>query len=77
MRPTVVVRTETITQEVPYIVENPPVLPFILSIGAIGGKDIFGAQIAFNYRNSYIAGQYTNIGPAIVVGRSFNLNKKR
>jgi hypothetical protein len=77
VRPIVVVRTETITQEVPYMVENPPVLPFTLSVGAVGGRDIFGAQIALNYRNSYIAGQYTNLGPAIVVGRTFNLNKKQ
>jgi hypothetical protein len=77
VRPVVVVRTETITQEVPYMVENPPVLPFTLSIGAVGGRDVFGAQVALNYRNSYIAGQYTNLGPAIVVGRTFNLNKKR
>ena len=77
VRPIVVVRTETITQDVPYMVENPPVLPFTLSVGAMGGRDIYGAQIALNYRNTYIAGQYTNIGPAVVVGRSFNLNKKR
>ena len=77
VRPVVVVRTETVTQEVPYMVENPPVLPFTLLVGAMGGRDIYGAQIALNYRNTYIAGQYTNIGPAIVVGRSFNLNKKR
>ena len=77
VRPVVVVRTEVITQEVPYMVENPPVLPFTLSVGAMGGRDIYGAQIALSYRNTYLAGQYTNIGPAIVVGRSFNLNKKR
>lgn len=77
VRPIVVMRTETITQEVPYLVENMPVLPLSLSVGAIGGKEIFGAQVALNYRNTYIAGQYTNIGPAIVVGRSFNLNKKQ
>ena len=77
VRPIVVVRTETITQDVPYMVENPPVLPFTLSVGAMGGRDIFGAQIALNYRNTYLAGQYTNLGPAIVVGRTFNLNKKR
>lgn len=77
IRPVVVVRTETVTQEVPYMVENPPVLPLTLSVGAIGGRDVFGAQIALNYRNSYIAGQYTNIGPAVVVGRSFNLNFKK
>jgi hypothetical protein len=58
------------------MVENPPVLPLSLSVGAIGGKNIFGAQIALNYRNTYLAGQYTNIGPAIIVGRTFNLNKK-
>ncbi len=77
VQPVVVVRTETITQDVPYMVENPPVLPLSLSVGAIGGKEIFGAQIALNYRNTYLAGQYTNIGPAFVVGRTFNLNKKR
>ena len=77
VRPVVVVHTETITQDVPYMVENPPVLPFTLAIGAMGGRDIYGAQIALNYRNTYIAGQYTNLGPAVVVGRSFNLNKKR
>ncbi len=77
VRPIVVVRTETITQEVPYMVENPPVLPFTLSVGAVGGRDIFGAQIALNYRNAYLAGQYTNLGPAVVVGRSFNLNFKK
>lgn len=77
IRPVVVVRTETITQEVPYIVENPPVLPFTLSVGAMGGREMYGAQIALNYRNAYLAGQYTNLGPAIVVGRSFNLNFKK
>ena len=77
VRPVVVVRTETITQEAPYMVENTPNLPFTLSIGALGGRDVFGAQIALNYRNTYIAGQYTNIGPAVVVGRSFNLNKRK
>ena len=77
VRPVVIVRTETITQDVPYMVENQPVVPFTFSIGAVGGRDIYGAQIALNYRNTYIAGQYTNLGPAVVVGRSFNLNKKR
>lgn len=77
VRPIVVVHTETITQEVPYLVENTPVLPLTLSVGVIGSENIFGAQIAFNYRNSYIAGQYTNLGPAVVVGRSFNLNFKK
>src|SRR5690554_1430991 len=77
VRPVVIVRTETITQDVPYMVGNPPVLPFTLSIGAMGGRDVFGAQIALNWRNTYIATQYTNLGPALVVGRSFNLNKKR
>jgi len=77
VRPVVIVRTETITQDVPYMVENPPVFPFTLSLGAVGGRDIYGAQVALNWRNTYIAGQYTNIGPAIVVGRSFNLNFKK
>src|SRR5690554_619137 len=39
VRPVVVVRTETITQDVPYMVESPPVLPFNLSIGAIGRSE--------------------------------------
>ena len=77
VRPIIIVRTETITQDVPYMVENPPELPLTLSVGAVGGRDVFGAQVALNYRNTYLAGQYTNIGPALVVGRTFNLNKKR
>src|SRR5690554_5932340 len=77
VRPVVVVRTETITQDVPYMVENPAVLRLNLSIGAIEGRDIYGAQTAFNYRKTYIAGQNTDKGPAIIVGRTFNLNLKR
>lgn len=77
VRPVVVVRTEIITQDVPYMVQQEAVEPLFLSIGAMGGRDIYGAQIALNYRNTYLATQYTNLGPAIVVGRSFNLNKRR